>query len=417
MRAQVKIAGHRVEIGEVESALRSTRLSPPLLNFQIQDVAVVPTSSMSGSKASLDSGSGFLTLTAFIALVVNESAENVTGDENSYAKALRATLEMDLTLRLPAYMIPRKWVFYLYIEVDDSNENKAGKYGFRVGALPLNANGKVNRKALIASVDQKTNANEILCSTPAVLSSGGTPGSFEDLLKVVKMAVNSVLGSEDTGFEGDETILDDFNLQAAGIASIGVVVFCSHLSALLGGLDIPATILMAHPRVVDFARYLHEDRRVQAPNVESKSTKFILGKTTNEDQNQDRNKHSMKSAPMFDPGMEACREGRLVDVYAFLESGWDVETVDRFGSPGLHWAASGGFLEVCKALVEVGGADPLKRDKKSGRSAIHWAARQGHLHVVTWLIQVHGLLADDLTKVMYISLSSDTYFCGSLQTF
>ena len=80
-----------------------------------------------------------------------------------------------------------------------------------------------------------------------------------------------------------------------------------------------------------------------------------------------------------------------------LES-WSVHTVDRFGSPGLHWAASGGHLDICKALVEIGGANPKQRDKKSGRCALHWAARQGHLDVAHWLVCSCGLSPDEITK-------------------
>ena len=81
-----------------------------------------------------------------------------------------------------------------------------------------------------------------------------------------------------------------------------------------------------------------------------------------------------------DEGLEACRNGDLKTLRALLnphtsQKRWNVETQDRFGSTGLHWAASGGFLNVCKYIVEQG-ANPLHKDRKSGRSALHWASRQ-----------------------------------------
>jgi len=368
---------------------------------------VVPTSSMIHSTNNADGvsdESGFLTLAAFVVVDIIDSVENApTGSEKLDARALSLALEAELNLGLPAYMVPRKWTFYLSRD-EDGMPNKFSCQGFRSGSLPLNTNGKIDRKHLIRSLRDKTSGNKSLL-TP-IDSSSGSAATFSDLLCVVKMAVSATLGYEYADNEINENFPSDFNLQTAGIASIGVVLFCSNLSLLLGGIDIPSTVPMTYPRIKDLARYLHEDRGVSLKTLPPKSSLFQPSRASrDEDEKSNGKKHRKKSAPSFVPGLEACREGRLSDVLSFIESGWNVETVDRFGSPGLHWAASGGFIDVCKALIEVGGADPMKRDKKSGRSAIHWAARQGHLEVVTWLVEEHGFLADDLTKVIYYTQS------------
>lgn len=363
------------------------------------------------SNAGAKDESGFLTLAAFVVIEVADSTEHAPEDnEKLDARALSSELEAELMLSLPAYMVPRKWTFYRSCNVDDSSASSLSRKGFRIGSLPLNTNGKVDRKVLIGSLHEKTSANIPFC-TP-VGSSSKTPASFSHLLHLVKTAVSVTLGYEYADDELDEIFPSDFNLQSAGIASIGVVLFCSNLSSLLEGIDIPSTIPITYPRIDDLARYLHEDREVTLTDPPSTSSN-----APRDDERNNRKKQRKKVVPSFDPGLKACREGRLSDVLELIANGWDVETVDRFGSPGLHWAASGGFLEVCKALIEVGGADHMKRDKKSGRSAIHWAARQGHLEVVKWLVEERGFLADDLTKVNYTQICRFQFFRMHLRMF
>lgn len=99
----------------------------------------------------------------------------------------------------------------------------------------------------------------------------------------------------------------------------------------------------------------------------------------------------------LEPTLDACRRGDTAAVRAALRGGWSVDTTDRFGGPGLHWAASGGHLGVCQLLV-ASGARADARDRKSGRTALHWAARHGHVRVAAWLIDACGLGVDALTK-------------------
>jgi hypothetical protein len=260
---------------------------------------------------------------------------------------------------------------------------------------------------------------------------------ISDLLEVVKHAVRYVTGGildhgsegessdndEDEDEDGDDFITNTTELESVGVTSIGVVMFCSQLCSLLRGLDVPATAPIVYPNVMAFATYLRDERHVSAGSIDrrripslsrmqqhsspslekNRADGFISTalnrrdgetakeKATSKKQSRSvRATHQKTTAP--DQGLEACRTGNLALLLELLnpalgagttepnplsskKARWDVETVDRFGSPGLHWAASGGHLELCKVLVEYG-ADPHKRDKKSGRSALHWAARQ-----------------------------------------
>ncbi|TFY82597.1 hypothetical protein EWM64_g1407 [Hericium alpestre] len=57
----------------------------------------------------------------------------------------------------------------------------------------------------------------------------------------------------------------------------------------------------------------------------------------------------------------------------------------RTGLTALHAAASRGYLEIVKWLIETCGAMPDLEDKE-GETAIHKAALHGHLHVIKYLI-------------------------------
>jgi D-alanine--poly(phosphoribitol) ligase subunit 1 len=102
---QIKLSGYRIEPGDVEANLRA-------LPF-VRDAAVVPVIKNGAPQS----------LTAFVSLVArNESADF----------KLAHNLRNQLGERLPAYMLPRKFVF--------------------LDALPMTANGKVDRTALAKSL-------------------------------------------------------------------------------------------------------------------------------------------------------------------------------------------------------------------------------------------------------------------------
>lgn len=105
MDHQIKVLGHRVELGEIEAALR--------------DASGIDAAIAVGWPLT-DSGAGGIV--AFL------------GDPDADVPALREAL----TGRLPEYMLPRR---YELLE-----------------ALPLNANGKFDRKAMLAQLEQEQKA-------------------------------------------------------------------------------------------------------------------------------------------------------------------------------------------------------------------------------------------------------------------
>jgi D-alanine--poly(phosphoribitol) ligase subunit 1 len=102
---QIKLSGYRIELGDVETNLRALPT--------IRDAVIIPV---------IKSGTA-QSLTAFVTL----AARNETSDFK-----LAHNLRSQLSERLPAYMLPRKFVF--------------------LDAFPMTANGKVDRTALAKSL-------------------------------------------------------------------------------------------------------------------------------------------------------------------------------------------------------------------------------------------------------------------------
>jgi D-alanine--poly(phosphoribitol) ligase subunit 1 len=102
---QVKLSGYRIELGDVEANLRALPA--------IRDAVVIPVIKSGAAQS----------LTAFVSLAAR--------DETSDFK-LAHNLRSQLGERLPAYMLPRKFVF--------------------LNAFPMSANGKVDRAGLAKSL-------------------------------------------------------------------------------------------------------------------------------------------------------------------------------------------------------------------------------------------------------------------------
>ena len=107
MDGQIKLHGYRIELGDMESNLRALP--------EIADAVVLPVE----KQGKIDS------LAAFVVL-----AEAIAGS----AFEVAAKLKTRLGERLPAYMIPRKFVF--------------------LESFPMTPNGKADRKALAARLAQ-----------------------------------------------------------------------------------------------------------------------------------------------------------------------------------------------------------------------------------------------------------------------
>jgi D-alanine--poly(phosphoribitol) ligase subunit 1 len=102
---QIKLSGYRIELGDVEANLRTLP--------NIRDAVVIPVIKSGAAQS----------LTAFVTLAKRNEASDFK---------LAHDLRIQLSERLPSYMLPRKFVF--------------------LNAFPMTANGKVDRTALAKSL-------------------------------------------------------------------------------------------------------------------------------------------------------------------------------------------------------------------------------------------------------------------------
>ena len=102
---QIKLSGYRIELGDVEANLRAMST--------VRDAVVVPVIKNGAAQS----------LNAFVVLGARDQASDFQ---------LAHSLRRQLGERLPAYMLPRKFVF--------------------LDAFPMTANGKVDRAALARSL-------------------------------------------------------------------------------------------------------------------------------------------------------------------------------------------------------------------------------------------------------------------------
>ncbi|CAJ1334281.1 unnamed protein product [Effrenium voratum] len=93
----------------------------------------------------------------------------------------------------------------------------------------------------------------------------------------------------------------------------------------------------------------------------------------------------LRATRALDEGLCAARDGDMKKIADMMAAGWDLESRDHHGSNALLWAAGGGHLALCCALVEAK-LDP-RSHQKDRRNALHWAARNGHVDVCCWLAQ------------------------------
>ena len=105
MDDQIKLNGYRIELGDLEVNLRALSL--------VRDAVVLP-ANKNGAAQSL------------VAFVVLSAQAEVSGFE------LTNLLRKQLGQRLPAYMLPRKFLF--------------------LDLLPMTANGKIDRRQLAESL-------------------------------------------------------------------------------------------------------------------------------------------------------------------------------------------------------------------------------------------------------------------------
>ncbi|WP_226893766.1 non-ribosomal peptide synthetase [Nisaea sediminum] len=181
---QVKLRGFRIELGEIESALMS--------HGSIKEAAVLLREDRQGDPR-------------LVGYLVAEG------------NVVPADLGPKLRERLPEHMVPSDWV--------------------TLEALPITANGKLDRKALPAP--------EL---TAAGL--GGRPRGPEE--EVCCAVLAGVLGREEVGAED--------NFFALGGHSLLAVQVVGRLRKALG-IELPANAVFAHPTARDLAKHVRDAKR------------------------------------------------------------------------------------------------------------------------------------------------------------
>ncbi|HVH13794.1 MAG TPA: condensation domain-containing protein, partial [Longimicrobium sp.] len=199
---QVKIRGFRVEPGEVEAVLRT--------HPAVGDAAVVPREDVPGDRR-------------LVAYVV--SAEVVDGDAADSDALDLAGLRAHLSARLPAHLVPAAFVV--------------------MDALPLTANGKVDRRALPAPEPDEARAAYVPPRTEAERTVAEV---FAQVLRVDRVGA-----------------ADDFF--ALGGHSLLAMHACAHLRDR-SGADLPLRTLFEHPTVQALAAAVDVAPKSEAVDAE-----------------------------------------------------------------------------------------------------------------------------------------------------
>ncbi|MCP5150487.1 MAG: amino acid adenylation domain-containing protein [Chromatiales bacterium] len=196
---QVKIRGFRVELGEIEAALERERT--------VRAAVVLCREDEPGDKR-------------LVAYVVLDGARAVPldGDADQAVKALRATLER----RLPRYMVPSAFVL--------------------MDALPLNANGKVDRRSLPAPPAPGADA-------------GARRAPRSETERRLAEIWTAVLRADEIGIDDDFFELGGHSLLATQVVSRIREAF---------GVDVSLAELFAEPTVEGLARRLGRSSPAEA---------------------------------------------------------------------------------------------------------------------------------------------------------
>ncbi|KAF9982301.1 hypothetical protein BGZ75_006327 [Mortierella antarctica] len=185
---QVKIRGFRIELGEIQARLGEHPL--------VSDCLVIALGEQVNKR-----------LVAYVAAKASDQDEDITDGESSQ---LAMTLRTHLAGRLPEYMIPSAFV--------------------RMDALPLNANGKVDRRAL-PDPGEEAVAREAYAEPQGEIESA-LASIWAELLRLDRVSRNDSF----------------FTL---GGHSLLAVRMMNRVSAL--GAQVPLAALFASPRLSDFA--------------------------------------------------------------------------------------------------------------------------------------------------------------------
>lgn len=207
---QIKIRGYRIELGEIEAVLRQ--------HPQVRDTVVIAREDVPG-------------LPQLVAYVVPQPPEAAAPPGGR----LDAELSMFLWTKLPAFMIPAQFV--------------------PIAAIPLNANGKLDRKAL---------------PTPGELSQAPQPADRPESPEEIILANiwAQVLGRAYIGSTDNFFALGGHSLAAARAVALAGTMFDRKL---------PLRMLFEAPTVSAFVRAMHgHDESLAVPKPEALRAQAVL---------------------------------------------------------------------------------------------------------------------------------------------
>ncbi|MES2674929.1 MAG: amino acid adenylation domain-containing protein [Pseudomonadota bacterium] len=187
---QVKIQGHRIELGEVESAIRNIG--------QVKDVAVLAVENKV-TETTVQKSRRDRQLVAYLVMdeiVIGKTVALTTCDMNEQISLLKETLAE----KLPSYMIPTGWAF--------------------LNALPITSNGKIDRKSLIqhplAGSEKSLNSEQVIAPR--------TPIEME-LLNIWQAIINpSLAGVNQDFFEVGGNSFDAVRSLSVVQENLGVIL-------------------------------------------------------------------------------------------------------------------------------------------------------------------------------------------------
>ncbi|XP_052096639.1 uncharacterized protein LOC127731837 isoform X2 [Mytilus californianus] len=86
--------------------------------------------------------------------------------------------------------------------------------------------------------------------------------------------------------------------------------------------------------------------------------------------------------------MRAAMGGYLEVCRLLIDTGCKIDTTEEDGETALMRAAMGGYLEVCRLLIDTG--CKIDTTEMSGYTALHWAAERGRLQITRCLVEQGG---------------------------
>lgn len=90
-----------------------------------------------------------------------------------------------------------------------------------------------------------------------------------------------------------------------------------------------------------------------------------------------------------DTFIQSARDGDMVAVQEYLNSGGDVNAKNPYGGTAIMFASRAGHVEIAKLLLDAG-ADVNVHGNYAGTTALMWASQYESKEIVKLLIEAHA---------------------------